>query len=67
LFALLLLLTAAAKKPIKAGASSGHISMNKPKQSILETFDSYGLILGEIKAVRDIRLRNVEIVNKMIT
>ncbi len=52
MFASLVLLMAAAKKkkkkPIKTGASSGHIT--NLKQSILETFDNYGCsIVGKGK------------------
>jgi hypothetical protein len=45
MFASLVLLMAAAKKgkkPIKTGASRGHIT--NLKQSILETFNIYGMI-----------------------
>jgi hypothetical protein len=41
-------MAAAKKKPIKTGASRGHIT--NLKQSILETFDIYGRTLGKYRS-----------------
>ncbi len=51
MFALLVLLMAAAKKkPIKTGASIGH--KTNLKQSILETFNIYGCHTADSKPVK---------------
>jgi len=55
LFASLVLLMAAAKKPIKTGTGSGHIT--NLKQSILETFDIYGSSTSKVMEHVPIRSR----------